>query len=94
MQQRMWREGTSVITLLVLSGQEQIRESLGWRLGHGFPEFDVIASSGSRLFRLRSPALEPWQVDEVRARVERLVARLNEFHPSEIPLEIEVHVGP
>ena len=84
------RGGTCVITLLVVSGQEQIRESLSWRLGHGFPEFDVLASSGSRQFRLRSAVLEPRQLDEVRARVERLVTRLNEYHPSEIPLEIEV----
>jgi hypothetical protein len=84
--------GTCVITLRVVSGQEQIRESLSWRLGRGFPEFDVIASNGSTQFRLRSAVLEPRQLEDVRSRVERLVARLNEYHPSEIPLEIEVRV--
>jgi hypothetical protein len=86
------QEGTYVITLSVVSGDDRIRDSLGWRLGHGFPEFDVIASEGSTQFRLRSPELDPNQIAEIRARIDRMVARLNEFHPSWTPLEVAVAV--
>jgi hypothetical protein len=79
-----------VIRLEVTGGGAAVRDSLGWRLANGIPQCNLVAANGNGSLVLLVPAQSAMTRDAVQERIGRMVDRLNEFHPSEIPLRIDV----
>ncbi|MGH7717538.1 MAG: hypothetical protein ACREON_01670 [Gemmatimonadaceae bacterium] len=86
------QRSSCIVTLLVEGGPDEVLESLTWRICRGFPSLDLISSDGDRSYRLRAPAMADGDADGLRERIDRMVARLNEYHPSEAPLTIQVSI--
>ncbi len=79
-----------VFRLEVSGGVSSIRDSLSWRLATSIPHCSLIASSAAGSYELLVSENGTDAGVVVRERIGRMVARLNEFHPSEIPLDIRV----
>lgn len=79
-----------VIRLEVSGGVPSVRDSLSWRLATSIPHCSLVASSATGSYELLVSENGTDASVVVRERVDRMVARLNEFHPSEVPLDIRV----
>ncbi|HET7584680.1 MAG TPA: hypothetical protein VFK13_07230 [Gemmatimonadaceae bacterium] len=82
------------VRLSVVQGAPAVCDSLPGRLTRGFPEMDVLPGDVPSALMLRprdDVAGDPAVVCE---RIGRMVQRLNEFHPSDVPLQVRVSVEP
>jgi hypothetical protein len=81
-----------VVRLEVSGGVSRVRDSLSWRLATGIPHCSFVASDSNGGYELLIAGLGDDAFEVVQERLDRMVDRLNEFHPSEVPLRIAVTV--
>ncbi len=79
-----------VVRLEVSGGAQRVRDSLSWRLPMGIPQCNLVASDAFGGYELLVSDQGTETYTRVRDRIDRMVARLNEFHPSDVPLRIAV----
>lgn len=81
-----------LVRLEVSGGAPRVRDSLSWRLPMGIPQCNLVASDASGSYELLVSDQGADTATVIRDRIDRMVARLNEFHPSDVPLQIAVTV--
>jgi GGDEF domain-containing protein len=95
-ERRAQRRSYSVreVTMRVSGGAVSVRRALSWRLCRELRESDLIASGGPGEFHILLTTPDAEYADRVCGRIERMALDINELHPDEPPLEVQMEVTP
>jgi len=81
-----------VLKLSLSGGDERVRRSLSWRLIRTLRDSDFLASQGANHFEVLLTSPDAEHADTLRSRIRKVIAELNERHPSETPLIVRMEV--
>jgi|SRR5687768_2472504 len=95
-ERRAQRRSYSVreVTMRVSGGAVRVRRALSWRLSRELRESDLIASGGPGEFHILLTTPDAEYADRICSRIERMAVDINERHPDEPPLEVQMEVTP
>jgi GGDEF domain-containing protein len=81
-----------VLKISVTGGEERVRRSLGWRLIRTLRDSDFVASQGPSHFQVLLTSPDAEHVGALRARIENVIAEVNQRHPSDAPLHVSIEL--
>ena len=88
------RHAVREVTMRVSGGAVRVRRALSWRLCRELRESDLIASGGPGEFHLLLTTPDAEHADRICGRIEQMAAEINQRHPDEPPLRVELEVTP
>lgn len=82
------------VILRVAGGAVRVRRALSWRLRRELRESDLVASGGPGQSHILLTSPDAEHAERVCARIEQLAAEINQHHPGDPPLEVQVEIEP
>ena len=82
------------VTMRVSGGAVRVRRALSWRLCRELRESDLIASGGPGEFHILLTTPDAEHADRICGRIEQMAVEINQRHPDEPPLRVELAVSP
>ena len=82
------------VTMRVSGGAVRVRRALSWRLCRELRESDLVASGGPGEFHILLTTPDAEHAGSICGRIEQMAAEINQRHPDEPPLRVELEISP